>query len=291
MTSRLKLADPLTLILGGRLDWYEYDSVYRTATSATPSAYKVTRNVTKYAGLIYDLNEHYSVYASYTDIFKPQNYRDADGSLLEPVVGKNYEVGIKGAWFDDQLNASAAIFQMDQENRAKTTDCPVGTAAGLTCYEAAGKVRSKGIDLEVQGALTPLWQVGAGYSYTENTYVKDSNAGNIGKKFDTDLPNQLFKLTTSYTLPIDGQRWRAGGTVYHQSKIYNKGQTYNISQDAYEVVDLMVAYRYDAHIQAQLNFNNVFDKRYYQSITDSPIRAENVYGDPRNFMMSLRYSF
>lgn len=291
MTSRLKLADPLTLVLGSRLDWYEYDSVYRTATSATPSAYKVNRNVTKYAGLIYDLNEHYSVYASYTDIFKPQNYRDVDGSLLEPVVGKNYEVGIKGAWFDDQLNASAAIFQMDQENRAKTTDCPADSAAGLTCYEAAGKVRSKGIDLEVQGALTPLWQIGAGYSYTENTYVKDSDAGNVGKKFDTDLPNQLFKLTTNYTLPVDGQRWRMGGTVYHQSKIYNKDQTYNISQDAYEVVDLMVGYRYDAHIQAQINLNNVFDKRYYLSITDSPIRAENVYGDPRNVMISVKYTF
>uniref|UniRef100_UPI0024792E82 ABC transporter ATP-binding protein n=1 Tax=Variovorax paradoxus TaxID=34073 RepID=UPI0024792E82 len=35
--------------------------------------------LTPYAGLVYDLGEHYSAYASYTDIFQPQNYRDTSG--------------------------------------------------------------------------------------------------------------------------------------------------------------------------------------------------------------------
>ena len=36
----------------------------------------------------------------------------------------------------------------------------------LTCYDASGLVRSQGIDMELQGALTENWQVGAGYTFT-----------------------------------------------------------------------------------------------------------------------------
>lgn len=66
MTTRLSLADPLKLILGGRLDWYDYDN------RDGDGDYKVTRNVTRYAGLIYDLDDHHSVYVSYSDIFTPR---------------------------------------------------------------------------------------------------------------------------------------------------------------------------------------------------------------------------
>ncbi|MFV0455439.1 MAG: TonB-dependent siderophore receptor, partial [Pseudomonas sp.] len=95
-TTRLSLADPLTLIIGGRLDWYELDSVYPFINRPTPPTLKVTRNVTRYAGLIYELDQYHSVYVSYTDIFKPQNYFDTSGSPIEPITGKNYEAGIKG---------------------------------------------------------------------------------------------------------------------------------------------------------------------------------------------------
>jgi outer membrane receptor for ferric coprogen and ferric-rhodotorulic acid len=75
LTTRLSLADPLTLILGGRLDWYDYDD--RTGDGD----YKVTRNLTRYSGLIYKLDDHHSLYASYTDIFTPQTQQDLSGKL------------------------------------------------------------------------------------------------------------------------------------------------------------------------------------------------------------------
>ncbi|MFJ4345347.1 TonB-dependent siderophore receptor [Pseudomonas sp. NPDC089401] len=291
-TVRFKLADPLTLILGGRLDWYDYSTDYYWS-NGTPghASYKVTRNVTKYAGLVYDLNEQYSVYASYTDIFKPQNYRAADSSLIEPVVGKNYEVGLKGAWFEGLLNGTLAVYRMNQVNRAfQLSDAQCGNT-GVACYGASGKVRSQGIDLELQGALTPRWQVGGGYTFNAVKTVRDSNAANEGKNFDTDLPRHLFKLTTTYALPGPMERWRVGGTLYTQSRVYNKGTGYTIEQSGYSLVDLMLGYNPTEHMETQVNFNNVFDRRYYASIGDSPVRGESIYGMPRNVMMSLKYRF
>jgi outer membrane receptor for ferric coprogen and ferric-rhodotorulic acid len=295
VTTRWSLADPLKLILGGRLDWYDYtqDILNNPSTS-----FKVTRNVTRYAGLIYDLNANHSVYVSYTDIFQPQTSQDTSGKILEPITGKNYEVGIKGEYFDGTLNASAAVFQIDQMNRAREVDNPALTCAtypGISCYEASGKVRSQGIDLEINGALTPNWQVGAGYTFTEAKYKSDSDPANVGRLFDTDLPRHLFKLSTSYRLPDDLNKWHVGGTVYSQTRTYNVGTYLNapttVEQDAFTLVDLMTRYQVNPHLSTQLSINNVFDKVYYEGLASAPFGGRSVYGAPRNFTLSAKYEF
>ena len=289
-TTRLSLADPLKLILGSRLDWYDNTTTqpYKGEAGNLPEL-KVTRHVTKYAGLIYDLDGHHSVYASYTDIFKPQNYVDESNNIIAPITGKNYELGIKGEYFDGALNASAAIFQIDQENRAKSFSC--NTTTSTTCYEASGKVRSKGMELEVQGQLTPNWELAAGYTFAEAKYVQDANEANEGRLFDTDIPRHLFKMSTSYTLPGQFDQWRVGASLYHQNRIYNKGTTYMIEQDGYTLVDFMLGFRPTEHIDARLNLNNAFDKKYYNSLSSNATVPSNVYGDPRNLMLSVKYTF
>lgn len=304
-TTRLNLADRLKLILGGRADWFDYkDTVntYPNFTSNTPSVsahnrYSVDAHLTKYAGLVYDLNDQHALYASYTDIFKPQNYRDASNKLLDPVVGHNYEIGIKGEYFDGALNASAAVFRMEQKNRAfRSTDqtqC-VGYPT-VTCYSAAGEVRSQGVELEVQGAIMPNWQVGAGYTVAIARYRKDATASNVGMLFDTDTPRHLFKLSTMYRLPGELQRWRIGGSVYRQGFIYNKGTTsgvpFNITQKAYAVADLVIGWQATPQLNMRLNINNVFDQKYYNALSGSASFPSNVYGEPRNVMLSARYQF
>ncbi|WP_338001256.1 TonB-dependent siderophore receptor [Pseudomonas brassicae] len=118
LTGRFSLAEPLHLILGGRLDWYDYQIESKGSRKQTD---KVTRNVTRYAGLVYDLNQTYSVYVSYTDIFSPQGVVDTRNAPIKPITGKNYEAGIKGEFFDGALNASAAVYRIDQQNRASIT--------------------------------------------------------------------------------------------------------------------------------------------------------------------------
>jgi len=44
---------------------------------------------TAYAGLVFDINDTYSAYTSYTEIFQPQTLKDRNGSYLDPVDGKS----------------------------------------------------------------------------------------------------------------------------------------------------------------------------------------------------------
>ena len=289
MTTRLSLADPLKLILGGRLDWYDYDN------RDGDGDYKVTRNVTRYAGLIYELDDHHSAYVSYSDIFTPQSEKNTSATPVRPIVGKNYEIGIKGEYFDGALNASLAVFRVDQENRAVQVfvpDCPQAS-----CYEASGEIRSQGVDIELQGALTENWKIGAGYTYARVHTLKDAaNPQNVNQRFDTDIPEHLFKLTSTYHFQGPLKDLRVGGTINWQSRLYNDidladGSSYRLEQGAYAVTDLMAGYRVNQHLDLQLNANNIFDRKYYSAIATSVDYAGDSYGNPRNLMLTAKYSF
>ncbi|MEN5148827.1 TonB-dependent siderophore receptor [Pseudomonas orientalis] len=291
-STRLRLTEPLSLILGGRVDWYEFED-----SANRESDYKVTRNLTRYAGLVYDLDANHSVYVSYTDIFKPQSGKGVDRSVIIPIVGENYEVGIKGEYFDGALNASMAVFQIDQKNRAQELPDVKGCGSGPTsaCYEAAGLVRSRGVDLEIQGALTDNWQLAAGYTYTQTRYVSDANAAREGEDFDREKPRQLFKLSTIYSLPGELQRWRVGGDVYQQSRIRTAGgagaTAWKNQQGSYTVVGLVAGYKASEQLDLQVNLNNLFDRVYYSSVADGAYSPYDIYGDPRNVKLTARYSF
>ena len=289
LTTRLSLADPLKLILGGRLDWYDYDN------RDGDGDYKVTRNVTRYAGLIYELDDHHSIYASYSDIFTPQSNKDTSGSPVKPIVGKNYEVGIKGEYLGGALNASLAVFRVDQENRAVQVFVP--NCPQSSCYEASGEIRSQGIDLELQGALTDNWQIGGGYTYARTHTIKDeANPQNVNKQFDTDTPEHLFKLTTRYNFQGPLEKLRVGGNISWQRRMYNDielldGGNYRLKQGAYAVTDLMAGYRVNENLDLQLNANNIFDRKYYSAIANSVSYGGDSYGTPRNMMLTAKYSF
>ncbi len=290
LTTRLSLADPLKLILGGRLDWYDYD-----AHGSNSGDYKVTRNLTRYAGLIYELDDHHSVYVSYSDIFTPQTAKDSSATPVKPIVGKNYEVGVKGEYLGGALNASVALFRVDQENRA--TKVTVQNCPQTECYEASGEIRSQGIDFELQGALTENWQVGGGYTYARTHTIKDeANPQLVNEQYDTDTPEHLFKLTTRYNLQGALEKFRVGGNISWQSRMYNDvkladGSTYRLQQGAYAVTDLMAGYRVNDNLDLQLNANNIFDRSYYSTIANSVDYGGDSYGTPRNMMLTAKYTF
>jgi outer-membrane receptor for ferric coprogen and ferric-rhodotorulic acid len=287
VTGRFNIIDPLNVIVGIRSDWYDY----RSLTSST--AYGIDANITKYFGVTYDINPSHSVYASYTDIFEAQNYSGFDGNLIDPILGENYEIGVKGEYFGGALNTSLSLFLIDQTNRATLasdqTGCPIAR-----CYEASGLVRSKGIEFEVNGEITPNWRLGLGYTYTDARYRKD--ATREGQLFDTDNPRHMLRFATTYEFDnqLDGLRlgasvnWRSG--AYNQG-VYN-GAAWRIERGSDYVVNLMAAYRISERADLQLNVNNVFDRKYYNTIATTPMYgAIDVYGDPRNFKLTLTSKF
>ncbi|MFO3724718.1 TonB-dependent siderophore receptor [Pseudomonas sp. HLMP] len=293
-TWRISLADPLTAIIGARNNWYDYEQENNTSGNGT---FSVDNKLVPYAALIYDLNENFSAYASYTEIFNPQTVTDVSGSVLKPVEGEAYETGIKGEFYDGRLNASLAFFRIYQVGNAIddiASGMPCGGNTGY-CKIAAGKNRSQGFELEISGEVLPGWNVTGGYTYNTTEYLNDPN--NQGNAIRTTDPKHMLKLFTSYRLPGELDAWTIGGGVQAQSDIYSRATASSrgvnpdavASQSGYAVYNAMVNYRFNEHYSLQLNANNIFDKKYYRQVAPTP--TGYYWGDPRNVSVTLRGSF
>jgi outer membrane receptor for ferric coprogen and ferric-rhodotorulic acid len=114
----------------------------------------------------------------------------------------------------------------------------------------------------------------------------------------------MAKLFSTYRLPGDWSKFRVGGGVDIQSATKVSGTAsyydsngnvtqadvpFDYQQSGYAVWNTLVDYQVDEHWNVALNGNNLFDKKYYQTVGTSTYG--NVYGDPRNFMLTVRATY
>jgi outer membrane receptor for ferric coprogen and ferric-rhodotorulic acid len=298
LATRLRPTDDLSFILGSRLSTFKYNedySYYPGATQTdTHASYKEHGVVTPYAGVVYDLNDTYSVYASYTKIYQPQIYQDVTGSTLKPVEGDSYETGIKAAYFEGKLNASFALFQIEQDNVAQYVTTDVGT--GQDVYKAISGATTKGVELELAGELAQDWNVTAGYTYAR---TRDQDEQRIfGFPLASSKPEHVVRTFTTYRLPGALNQFTVGGGVSWQSAFYGQSYSPNVGngeggstmlkQGGYTLVDLMTRYQYDEHLSFTANAYNVFDKKYMSGLGNF---GTTFYGEPRNLQITAKYDF
>ena len=289
---RVKPIEPLTLVLGSRVSWYDYS--YTSATQAAfsnvaidepPSTTNETGEFTPYAGIVYDLNREWAVYASYTDVFEPQTARTTSGSVLKPVIGSNYEIGLKGELMDGRVNTSLAVFRYDQENRA-VNDVASGFACdGWYCSTASGKVRSQGIEAEISGEVLSGLQLFAGYTYNTTKYLEDPV--DEGRVFSQWTPKHMLRVWSDYQFSGDWSRVSTGLGFTTQSHTLGYERTYEIP--GYTVWNARLGYQLTPEIDLALNANNLFDKNYYTAGYNQ-LNGNNYFGDPRNVMFSVKYT-
>ena len=281
-TTRLNVTDELKVFLGGRVVDY--------TLTGTTNTYRETGRLIPYAGITYDLTDYLTAYASYTDVFMPQEFynRDRNSKMLDPDEGENYEIGLKSEFFDGRLNASLAYFEVKESNRPIPDDAWNNLQPTPPNYAFKGTAaKTKGYELEVSGELSPGWSLQAGYTHK---VVRDDT----GKKISTFEPEDQLSFYTIYKLKGDLNKVSVGGGARWQStawqEMYNspKDRYEDFSQKPYWVVDLMTRYQFTKNLSTTLNVNNVFDKYYFTNIG---FYNSAIYGEPRNFMFTTRWDF
>lgn len=278
LTSRWHLNDATTLILGGRLiDWKQTDDVVYTAPDYTDTHLDRQENgvFIPYGGIVYDLSDMWSVYASYTKIFSPQSEQTVTGSYLQPLEGTGYELGLKGSFNDDRLNASLALFKLEQDNLAQQDGNNL-TPSNWQAYTAAQGTTTQGVELELNGELAANWNIAGGYTYSVST-----DADN--KRISAQIPRHSVKMFSTYRLSGPLDKLTVGGGFNWQSKTGFDLRYY--TQQSYAVANLMARYEITPNLSASVNLNNVFDKQYFTTT------SAGVYGAPRNLMTGFKYDF
>lgn len=296
IATRLNPTERLHLVLGSRYgSWdterknWSYDDTL-AVTGRSHSAQTQNDQWTPYAGVLYDLNDRFTAYASYADIFNPQSVVDVDKQYIEPIVGKVYELGLKGSLLEERLNLSTAVFRSKQDNVAEVDDS-VPPNGNEVFYTSGGKgIVVEGFEAEIAGEVASDWQMSMGYSYTHAAAANKQRKG-------TEQPLNLVRFSTTYqvvpALTVGASLdWQSDTFRLANRPIGRKGDTIvttrdKISQKAFSVVGLMARYRIDPHLSASINVKNLFDEHYYNNVGF----YNGVYhGEPRTLMVGLDWT-
>ncbi|WP_280553508.1 TonB-dependent siderophore receptor [Halomonas sp. 25-S5] len=272
--ARLDLAERWTAVAGARLSWADAVGEQYGSSQETD----VDNELTPYAGLIYDVTDSASLYASVTEIFNPQTEIDRNGDYLDPVDGVSQEVGLKAELFDGGADASLALFRTEQNNVAQPTGEKRGTQ---DVYTGADGITSEGVEVTLAGEIAPGWQASVGYTYLE---IEDAD----GEATNTYIPRHLVRATTSYR-PAALDALKVGARLRWQDDIerdrdFAEGKT---RQNAYALVDLMASYDFSDSLTASLNLNNVTDEAYLTSLKWD----QAFHGAPRHVMANLTWRY
>ncbi|WP_250459046.1 TonB-dependent siderophore receptor [Microbulbifer litoralis] len=278
-STRLSFSDRFKVIAGGRLASWDRQRTYYGAVSD----YGDDDVFVPYFGALYDLTEQHRLYASYTEIFTPQNNKDASGDYLDPLTGTNTEVGLKSTFLDDRLQTSVALFHIEQDNLAVVDPDYIPTPEQASAYNAAQGTESDGFEAEVIGRIADGWDISAGYSRFE---AEDAD----GLEVNTTYPRKQFKLFTTYQFVDSLPALTIGGGVNWQSDIYAEGSGNRLEQDAYSLVNLMARYDIRDNMYLQMNVENALDEKYYNYLT-AGYYNQYSYGTPRNATLRFSYNF
>jgi len=276
--TRVALSDRVKLIAGGRLSKWQRQGLNG---SAEPENYGDSSVFVPYTGLMVQLTPDHNLYLSQTEIFKPQQQRDGNKQLLDPIEGTNTELGLKSTFLDGALQTSVALFKVAQDNLAQSTGEVFPDKPTEFIYYAAQGVESKGFELEVIGNVTDAWAISAGYSQYK---AEDAT----GVEVNTDHPRKKLNLFTTYNLAAVLDGLTVGGGVNWEDQQYNGTGAQRLVQDSYTLVSLMARYQLNPELSLQLNVDNLFDEKYYSQIG---FFEQYGYGSPRSFSLGASYSF
>ncbi|MDB5653709.1 MAG: TonB-dependent siderophore receptor [Tardiphaga sp.] len=241
-------------------------------------------------GVIYKLTDWVSLYASYTQSLRPTSLIASfatnfviDGTVA-PEEGTQWETGIK---FDinKRLSGTIALYDIDKKNVLVSQ---LNTATGFNEARAAGKVRSRGVEVDVTGKLTDSVSMIGSYSYDDARVTEDPLL--LGKALQNVAMNtgSLYMVYDFGTLLPGRLRVGAGGH-YVGDRAGDAANTFVLP--SYAVADAFATYetKYQSlPVTYQLNVKNIFDKVYYPSAVSSLFIA---VADARRVSLSATVKF
>jgi len=277
--TRFHLTDALSLVGGARVvDWEAKGEGYGTS--------KVTKEsgkVLPYAGAVYRIGDNYSLYASHTETFMPQDDLTAELTFIDPTEGANDEIGAKGRFFDGKLIATVSYYQTEQANVAESVgqvEDPNSDQILIDVFEGRD-YDSKGYDFTLSGQLAEGLQ--ADFSYAK---VDIDNQEDVGPDRDY-IPAQTLRLYASYRPPML-QQLKVGGGINWQDdiqRVTSAGHT--VEQEAYATLQLFANYRVSEQLSFSVNGKNLTDEKYIGSL----YWDQGFYAAPRNFSASVNWRY
>lgn len=272
----------LQLLLGLRFENYKDINGYKTDKAENVHQSVVLPRI----GAVYTINPQINVYGTYVKGYNPQTAsaiaNPNAGGPFDPLQNNMTEFGLKTAWLDGKLQATTAVYRINQKN----TLYPAPTADNAERMEQIGQERSKGIEFDIQGQITSNWSLIASYAYND-AKITEGGKGEVLHQQKPNAPQNTANIWTKYTI-ASGKAKGLGigaGANYVDKRNLSIKQYQSVPE--YTLLNAALYYTI-GKVQLQANFNNITNKTHWVGGYDY-IRL--FPGAPRNFLVTLNYTF
>lgn len=256
---RMSVTENLHLI--GGLRYSKVMQRQRFARSGPATLTEVTTDAwTTQLGILFNPAPDVALFASRATSFVPVLLNNADGRPLAPETGTQYEAGIKARI--GGLNATAALYHLTRGNVA------VSDRDNPAFFLTIGEQVAKGIEISVDGKITPEWSIYAGYGYTDGKTTRDTQAvGEVNREGFRlrGVSKHTFVANMNYAIadgPLAGLNF--GGTVNHVGKRFGDIDE-GFILPGYWRVDATLGYKISENLALRLNIDNLFDDEIYST--------------------------
>jgi len=282
----ISLNEQVKIMLGMRYDSYDFSTTNKLPNVAADKRKRSINDdsFSPNVGVVWQPNEHQSLYASYSKSFAPfggsmgvnpisSASQDMNIFNAEPQYNEQYEMGIKSDWFDERLNTQFSVYDIRKKNIRYRPDPDVPDV-----WAVGGEHQSKGLEFSFIGRVLDNLFVRGGYGYTDAQVKKDKEKPeHVGNTLSNTSKN-TGNLFVRY-LPTE-KLYGEVGVTYVGSYYPNINNL--TKMDGFNRVDAAIGYSADPW-NLTLAVSNLTNKEYW--------RSDSMPGTPRSFLMRLNYQF
>lgn len=287
------LNDRLQVLLGLRFNRTEQGNRYDNEAERPEGDQPMVQTpVSPRLGLVYKPLPWLSAFASYSQSYEVNTAdmaaENADDFLTPPpTIGEQMEVGVKGNLLQERLGVTLTAFRIDKTDVFGFVYLdPVDPAREDFKYNlySGGHHRSRGVELDVNGRITPQLSLIASASYIDARVVSDPayRSGNwLGAQ-----PRNSYSLWADYRFERLLKGLTLGYGVFHRGRFYGTTENVTLTR-SYTTMDASAGYQWRG-LSLLLTVSNLADRKYYlQSF--NPTAWEPQW--TRRAILSVAYKF
>ncbi|MBW4549715.1 MAG: TonB-dependent siderophore receptor [Aphanocapsa sp. GSE-SYN-MK-11-07L] len=282
LQDQIAFSGNLKMLIGGRYDWLtnEDGPINGDRTSQNDGAFSPR------IGLVYQPTQNVSLYASYSQSFRPSIGRNPDSRVFEPTKGTQYEVGVKADFLNGKLSTTLALYNLTKTNILTPDPDPELARQGFQAQ--VGEQRSRGIELDMTGEILPGWKVIASYAFTDAQVTADNSIPSTVGQPLRGVPKHQASLWSTYMIQ-EGDLRGLGfglGLFYVGERQDNFGNSAQL--ESYLRTDAALYYRRN-RFNAAINVRNLFNIDYVSSPNFGTLFINR--GTPLTIVGSISWEF
>ena len=229
-------------------------------------------------GAVYDLNDHYNLYASYNQGFSLPDMgltlRNAPGGSsfdslnTQPQIVDNYEVGVRAYW--DRTEASLAVFWSENDLGARS--------GGLNAPIVRAPEKIYGLEATLDHRFSDTWSSGGTFTWVEGKKYSASGSEISYLGNDAIAPPKLTVYLEHQTSPKWHNRLQLAYSAERDRFQKNSSSPYQNRIDDYAILDWASQYKLNKQGTLAFGINNLLNKQYHNTFAQTVV-TPGVYGN------------